>query len=107
MTTSENTGTITLKSPGGATKMHNSDLGPLTSTPGQIEGLGNLNRHISYDEKCLELFRQVPEGRQWSSEDMDRDYRSKKSFSEQIEQKVGHFIRTQSRRYCHSSLCLT
>ena len=42
-----------------------------TGTPGQIQGLGNLNGHISHDENCLELFGQVPEG-QWSLEDMDR-----------------------------------
>ena len=44
-----------------------------TGTPGQIQGLGNLNGHISCDENCLELFGQVPEGL-WSLEDMDREF---------------------------------
>ena len=44
-----------------------------TGTPRQIQGLGSLNRRISYDENCFELIVQVPEGR-WSSEDMDREF---------------------------------
>ena len=35
-----------------------------TGTTLQIQGVGNLNRHIY--EHCLELFGQIPEG-QWSS----------------------------------------
>ena len=42
-----------------------------TGTTGQIQVLGNLNGHISYDENCLELFGQVPE-EQWSLTCMDR-----------------------------------
>ena len=37
-----------------------------TKSPEQMQGLGSLNGHISYDENCLELFGQVPEW-QWSS----------------------------------------
>ena len=44
-----------------------------TGIPEQINGLGSLNGHISYDENCLELFGQVHEG-QWSTEDMDTEF---------------------------------
>ena len=39
-----------------------------TGTPGQIQGVGNFNRHIY--ENCLQLFGQIPEG-QWSSYDVN------------------------------------
>ena len=67
--------------------------------------LGNLNRQF-HMMQIVKLFTSARRAK-WSSEDMDGKYRSQRSFSEQIEQDVGHFICTQSRQYCHSSLCLT